>query len=133
MAKSFEAQVDDWAKMSEARLVAVFRQSAQDLGEAVNTPKAKGGNLPVDTGFLRASFGADVNSTPRGSGTTEFNMQALIVAIQRAVLGDELVFGYAANYAKKQEAKNGFIRLNVQKWPSIVKKANKQVKQDYKA
>ena len=112
---------------------AVFKQSAQDLGTAVNTPKAKGGRLPVATGFLRANFGAQVNGTPKGSGTDTFNPQALIVAIQRAVLGDEITFGYAANYAKKQEAVNGFIRLNVQEWPQVVSKAVKKVKRDYKS
>lgn len=133
MPKSPEASIDEWVKLSDARMRAVFQQSAQDLGEAVNTPKAKGGRLPVDTGFLRASFGADINSVPRGSGGTDFDIQPLILAIQRAVLGDAILFGYSANYAKVQEAKNGFIRLNVQNWPSIVSKAVKKVKRDYKA
>lgn len=132
MAKSFKSQIDKWTTLSQNRMEAVFRQSAQDLGIEVNNPKAKGGKLPVDTGFLRASFGAQVNGTPKGSGTNDFNPQALIVAIQRAVLGDEITFGYSANYAKKQEAVNGFIRLNVQEWPQIVTKAVKKVKREYK-
>ena len=38
-----------------------MRQSVLDLLEEANTPVAKGGNMPVDTGTLRASLSVTIN------------------------------------------------------------------------
>src|SRR5690625_5782361 len=84
---SFAQSIDNWTRMSELRMEAVFKQAAQDAAEAVQTPKAKGGRMPVDTGYLRNSFAGAVNSFPSADGNTPFSMSPIIAAIIRARLG----------------------------------------------
>ena len=129
---SFTNQIDNWVRKSQTRMDAVFKQSAQDLAEAVQEPRAKGGRMPVDTGYLRNSFCADVNSVPTGNGDHRFSMQPIIVAIMRAQLGDRVVFGWSANYAVYMEARYAFVRSNAQRWNEIVRDAVAKVKRDYK-
>lgn len=134
---SFEQDIDRFIDLSEARLEAVFKQGAQDLAEAVQKPKARGGRMPVDTRLLTNSFAAAVNSTPRcASGefaATDFDMMPIAEAILSAQLGDRIVFGYGANYAKYMEAENAFIRANAQNWQQIVKEAVRKVKGEFRA
>jgi hypothetical protein len=63
---SFSAQVSGFRDRTKEKLKAIVQQSTQDLFETANTPKANGGRLPVDTGFLRNSFVTALN----GSGIT---------------------------------------------------------------
>lgn len=128
---SFSSQIDNWTRKSLVRMDAVAKQSMQDLAEATNEPRAKGGPMPVKTSFLRNSFGADVNTIPKGDGATRFSMQPIILAIMKAQLGDRVVFGWSASYAPYMEAKYAFIRANAQRWPDIVREAVKKVKRDY--
>ena len=51
------------------RLDAVVRQATFEVADLAQLPEAKGGRLPVDTGNLRASFGASLNGGASGSGT----------------------------------------------------------------
>src|SRR5690625_5188878 len=103
MSKSFSAQIDDWVRKSENRMEAVFKTAAQDLSIAVTTPKARGGRMPVDTGFLINSIMAGINQTPSGPSvrTTEPRRDdyvmgnSISVAINSAKLGDKIVFGFA--------------------------------------
>lgn len=129
----FEQQVLAWQRKAERAMTATLRESAQDLTEEALRPKAKGGRLPVDTGALRNSFTAAVNSTPRGPSTaeglpTDFDARPLILAINKVNLGDRLAIGTAMNYGKIQEAKNGFIRLTAQSWPTITERAARRVR-----
>lgn len=128
---SFSSQIDNWVRKSQTRMDAVFKQAAQDLSEEVQKPRAKGGLMPVDTGYLRNSFAASVNTVPTGNGDERFTMQPIIAALLQARLGDRVVFGWSANYAPYIEARYGFLRLNAQRWPDIVREAVKQVKRDY--
>jgi len=129
---SFAQSIDNWTRMSELRMEAVFKQAAQDAAEAVQTPKAKGGRMPVDTGYLRNSFAGAVNSFPSADGNTPFSMSPIIAAIIRARLGDRIVFGWSANYAVYMEAENAFVRANVQNWPQIVRGAVTTVRSQYR-
>lgn len=128
---SFSSQIDNWTRKSLIRMDAVTKQAMQDLAEATNEPRAKGGLMPVKTSFLRNSFAADVNTTPKGDGATRFSMKPIIVAIMKAQLGDRVVFGWSANYAPYMESRYAFIRSNAQRWPDIVREAVKKVKRDY--
>lgn len=140
MSKSFSAQVDDWVRKSENRMEAVFKTAAQDLSIAVTTPKARGGRMPVDTGFLINSIMAGINQPPSGPGarTTEpqrgdYEMgNSIAVAINSAKLGDKIVFGFTANYAPYMEYRNGFVRLNAQQWPQLVDRAVNKVKSEFR-
>jgi len=127
VAKSFGSQVDAWTRKTEGRMEAVYRTAVQDLVEEVQTPQSKGGNLPVDTSFLRNSGMAAVNKIPSGDSDPS-NATAAVVIINQLKAGDRFVFGYTAQYARAMEAKYGFTRLAAQNWGKIVDNAVKKVK-----
>lgn len=116
---SFEAQVNAWARKTEARMTAVFRSSMQEVARQAQEPIAKGGNMPVDTGFLRNSGQAALNRLPSGDSSPG-NMDASAVTIARANLGDEIIFGWTANYARAMEARYAFMRSAADNWQQIV-------------
>lgn len=133
--KSFSAQVSSWVNETEGRMIAVFRESAQDVisemqevGPSVANPDSSGtGNLPVDTGFLRASLQAAINSPAAGmqfreplSQSVAYDPSPVALVIAGAKLGDAVYATYAASYAPQMEEKYGFVRLAAQNWQSIV-------------
>ena len=120
--------INQWVAQSQARLEAVWKTAAQDIAREVQTPRAKGGKLPVDTAFLRNSFAADVNSTPSGNGETPYTSGPISIVINRAKIGDRVVFGWGANYAIYMEARYSFLRSAAQNWQQIVDKAAQKVK-----
>lgn len=134
MAKSFDAQVDAWVRQTQARVRAVYRQSVQSVVEQAQTPVFKGGNMRVDTGFLRNSGTAALNRLPSGPSENtgqqqpEWDAAALAAVISRADTDDEVVFGWTANYARVREAQDGFMRLAVQNWDQIVQREARNVK-----
>lgn len=129
---NFSTQIDNWTRKSLTRMDAVFKTAAQELAEKVQEPRAKGGLMPVDTGFLRNSFAGAVNSIPGGSGERAFSMQPITAAIMQARMGDRIVFGYGAKYAPHMESRYGFIRSNVQNWDRIVSDAVRTVRSQYR-
>lgn len=137
MAKSsFSDQVGSFVRKSQGRMTAVFRQSAQDLIEEAQTPRGASGNLPVDTGFLRNSGQAALNNTPSGQSIKpegysggSWNPDESLIIVNRAKIGDRIVFGWTANYAIYMEARYGFLRLAAQNWPAIVKRNAERLRQ----
>lgn len=123
----FGKTVSDWVKRQELAMEAVVKEAAQDLAEDVTTPRAKGGRLPVDTGFLRNSIAAAVNSIPSGEPSDVFDMQPTILAINKVKAGDRLVIGFTAEYARAMEFKYFFVRSAAQNWPTHVTNATKRV------
>ena len=67
MAQTFVAQLQRFADLTTDKLELVFKQSAQDMFSEAQTPKAMGGNMPVDSGTLRNSFVSALN----GQGGTK--------------------------------------------------------------
>lgn len=128
----FAADIDDWVKQTQALLEAVFRQSAQDVIEYMQMPVAEGGNMPVDTGFLRASMQVSLEgvrpmtqANPGGPKYT-YNPEAAALVIMGAKLGDTIFASYTANYAAHQNygtesfAGRHFVGLAAQRWQTIV-------------
>lgn len=140
MAKSnFADQVGAFVAKSNGRMTAVFRQSAQDLIEEAQTPRGSGGNLPVDTGFLRNSGTASLNTMPSGQSIKPDNYAGgswspdeMLLVINQAQLGDRIIFGYLANYAPFMEARFGWVRLAAQNWPQIVQRNAKRLEKRLK-
>ena len=128
MALSFTKQVQNWKNATELRVTLVFQESVQDLAAEANTPRDKGGNMPVQTGFLINSLGAELNAIPVGQSSPpenynnqQWNSAPVLLAINSAKLGDSITLGYTANYAQKMEMKYAFLRLAAQNWNQIVK------------
>lgn len=132
---SFKAEVDKWVTEVESRLIAVNRSAIGDLINEAQTSVAKGGKMPVDTGFLRASGLSNLNSLPAGPSqkqlTTplsypspdDYTTQGKVaVDLARLTLNDIFYFGWTAEYANAQEVRNGFVSASIQNWQSYVTK-----------
>lgn len=128
--QSFAAQVDAWVAKTKERTEAVFKESAQRVLAEAQKPVGAGGNMPVDTGFLRASLQATINApvaavTFRTEGQ-QYDAASVALVIAGAQLGDTIYGVYTANYARYVEygsrgrAGRGFVRLAAQQWPQIV-------------
>ena len=104
---------------------------------------AKGGRMRVDTGFLRASGQASLTGMPTGpsrppseepgahydDGSPVPASVVVTIASINVENGDKFYFGWTANYAKFREAKDGFLRLGVQRWQQIVDATVQRLKQ----
>lgn len=157
---SFAAQVDAWCRKSEQRMEAVFRTSAERVIVEMRTPKAKGGNMPVDTGFLRNSvvvttdgptpIREDAKPKPGASydqtGDDLSGPATLIIA--QATIGQKIWACFTAVYAARREygfvgkdsrgreiseSGDGFVRLAAQNWQKIVSGAIRDAKAAVKA
>jgi len=135
MVKKFSAQVGDIVSKTEKRLIALARQSTQELVDQAQTPVAKGGKMRVDTGFLRASGQMSLNGMPTGpvrpdTDQEQYSWQqtTVITTLAKLKLGGAAFFGWTANYAKYREAYDGFLETAVQNWPAIVDKVTNQIK-----
>ena len=140
MAKSFEATIAAWVKQSQAGMTAVAQEAAQELSEEVTMKRAKGGNMPVDTGFLVNSYAAALNSVPSGEASggsgykrTDFDMAPITIVLNKLKAGDRLVMGFTANYAQQMEARYFFVRLAAQNWQQYVSKAARKIERGIRA
>jgi hypothetical protein len=129
----FTADVNKFVAKSQKAMEAVFKQSAQDVILEAQTPVAKGGNMRIDTGFLRASGKAQLNTLPTGANINKGNNVnwgegVTILTINKAKIGDSIVFGWTANYAQFRENQDGFVRLAAQNWGEIVNKNANMIK-----
>lgn len=138
---SFTAQVRAFAERARTRMDAVHRASAQRVIEVMQTPRAMGGNLRVDTGFLRASLVVTTsNVLPAvtfktdgvGSFTYDGGQASLVIA--GAGIRDPITAAYTANYARPREygsrgqPGDGWVRLAAQQWPRIVREIVAEVR-----
>ena len=124
---SFSQTISSWAKRQELAMEAVVKEAALELTEEAVKPIAKGGRIPVDTSFLRNSIAAAVNSIPSGESSASFDMQPVILAINKVKAGDRLVIGFTAEYARAMEHRYFFVRSAAQNWDNHVNKATKKV------
>lgn len=129
----FSAAVDDWTRETKGRMEAVFKQASSDVIEEMQKPVGGGGNMPVDTGFLRASLVVGINTdlppaNRKNPGGGVAPPQAVDLAIAGAEIGDTIVAGYTANYAgyvnygTSRAAPRQFVEKAAQQWQAIVSK-----------
>ena len=129
MANSFTADLRSFSEKAQRRARDVARQSIQDVIEDAQTPKAKGGRMPVDTGFLRNSL---VSGIDRNYGAP--SPESYVLTIAGLEIGDTAHFAWTAEYAMAQElgtskmAGNHFAGVAAAKWPQIVKANAERVK-----
>lgn len=129
MAKKFSAQVHDIIRRNAPLFTMVAQEAAQRLIHQAQTPKAKGGKMPLDTGFLRASGRTSLTGMPtgpvRGRERAEGEAGPFYTAPDSVViagfkLGMTIFFGWTAVYARKQNLYNGFLDSAVKNWQKIV-------------
>lgn len=143
MAESFSAQVHEVVRRSSRLMTMVAQEATSDLIEAAQTPKGKGGKMPLDTGFLRASGRLSLSGMPAGPTRPASKVAPKIKGLRGAAkrsheakraktyapdsvnlggftLGQTIFFGWTAIYARRQEFYNGFLSSNVKQWQSFV-------------
>lgn len=143
MAQSaFMAAVDKQIADTKAKIDAVSKESAQRLVEIMQTPRAKGGNLRVDTGFLRASLRAAIGNAnfelvqkPDGdSAAYTFDMASISLIIAEAGSSDAVEVVYTATYARPREygsrgqPGDRWVALAAQQWPRVVAEVVQELK-----
>ncbi|WP_271083507.1 hypothetical protein [Brevundimonas sp. NIBR11] len=112
---------------------AVHRGSAQAVVELMQTPRGTGGNLRVDTGFLRASLVATTGAAlpaqtfkPDGVKAFAYDAGPINLVIANADIKDPITAVYTANYARPREygarghAADRWVALAAQRWPQVV-------------
>lgn len=124
---------EKWVGKVKARNLAVVRFSIEALAEAAQTPRARGGLLPVDTGFLRSSFASTIGSLPSGpsigdGGARDWNAGALALTLANTRPGDTVFLGWTAKYARPMEARYGYAKGAAMGWQGFVDQATQRAK-----
>ena len=126
MAEKFSAQVNKIIRKNNALMTKVAQESTQRLIESAQVPVVKGGKMPVDTGFLRASGRLSLTGVPAGpvrgdpkAAPGSYRTPDSVV-ISGFTLGKTMFWGWTAIYARRQELRNGFLSSNVRRWQKIV-------------
>ncbi len=130
---SFSAQVSAWVKQTKARQVAVYKGSAQEVVSIMQASRSEGGNLRIDTGFLRASLTANTSGVmppvtykPKGIEKFPYDAGPINLVIIGADIKDPITVVYTANYARPREygargqAGDRWVALAAQQWPQVV-------------
>ena len=130
MAKSFFAQLSEIADRTEDRMLRVAQASIQDVMTIAQTTVAQGGNMPVDTGFLRNSLVSSLDGSDVAKGPDSYTL-----AIAGMQLGQPMQFAWTAedyaiprHYAVGVGQGGGLWRdLAAAQWQDIVTKNAKAV------
>lgn len=135
MAGNFHQQILQFNERNKRRQEAIFRTSAQEVMAIASVPKAQGGRMPVDTGFLVNSRAASTSGIPGSGG------QPAELVFATMQIGQTVWAGWTAAYARRMElgfhgtdslgrefaqAGNGFLRAALQQWNQIVDKATRE-------
>lgn len=130
---SFKAEVDAWVTKAKGRMEFVHKESAQRVISVMQTPVGQGGNMPVDTGYLRASLVVGLGTLalpttrpPETGGAFSFDPGSVALTIAGAEVTDPIEARYTAAYARVAEyggenrLARRFVALAAQQWPRIV-------------
>lgn len=131
MAKSFAATIDAFARKTQRRAEAVFKESLQRVANEANTPRGQGGLLPLDTSFLQNSLSASIEYPPSGPSNQNEPMgkpDDVVLTIAGAKVTDVIYVGWTAEYAKYMNARYGFRDSAVQNWQQTVNKVTEEAK-----
>ena len=118
---TFAAQVRFWTEKTQRQAEAIFKQSANDVLAEAQRPVGEGGNMPVDTGFLRRSLMTEVVGGGRADGADGYSF-----VIAGAELGDVIEATWTASYARfvhdgaQGRAPRKWITLAAMDWERIV-------------
>lgn len=129
MTDKIVVDIEKFIAKVQKRVDLVIKDAIQQVVLGVTVPKAQGGRMPVDTGFLRNSMVAAIGTYPVGPSTPDADPMgvpptvSIMPTVNRWDLTDPLYIGFSANYARHQEAINGFIEAEVQRWPQVVRES----------
>lgn len=133
---AFADQVGAFARETEERMTAVWRDAVQRTVSSMQQSVGEGGNLPIDTGFLRNSIAANKGTTPMAGlrrnpgGSFSYDASDINLTILSSTPQEGLSVVYTAEYAiyvemgARGRSPRGFVRLAAQRWPEFVRRAN---------
>ena len=140
----FADTVDAWAKETEQRMTAVWRQSIDDLADHMNTTRDNGGRLPKLTGNLMRSLLASTSAMPSTGGPdAKYSGQDVGLVTAGLRLDQTIWLGYQAIYARRMnygfvgqdslgrnynQAGAHFVEGAIADWPNIVRMAVSKIK-----
>ena len=122
MVKYTFATLDQWTRKTQRRIDAVLKDATQTVISVAQTPKSKGGRLPVDTGNLRNSLQSSIAGGASGEGKESYIMVA-----GNMKGGDVATFTWTAEYAAAVNNGNRgrpgahFVEGAVDQWPAVVR------------
>ncbi len=142
-AETFSGPINDWVRETKERMLAVRNDAVQSVIEVMTRPVARGGNMPVRDGFLRASGRLVIGDVPPlktkrapgAEGPVNFDLGNIALVLEGATIDDDLLFAFTAVYARRKnygfvgqdslgrtynEKGRQFVGLAVQQWPQIV-------------
>jgi hypothetical protein len=92
--RKFIADVKAFADKTADQMLRVAKQSLQDTIRQAQKPTAQGGDMPVDTGFLRNSLVTTVGGVSAGEGSESY-----VLGLSALQLGDPFQVAWTADYA----------------------------------
>lgn len=92
--RKFIADVSKFADKTKGQMLRVARQSIQDTVRSAQVTVAQGGDMPVDTGFLRNSLVTEVRGSQVGEGADSY-----VLGLSALQLGDAFQVAWTAEYA----------------------------------
>lgn len=143
MPQSLESQLKTWGERAQERAEAVIKQAIQDVVEDAEVPRAVGGRMRVDTGFLRNSIVAAIGKLPVGPSEGPRKTAAgvewrdpigegsssVMSVLAQWRFDQPLYVGWSANYAEYREQYDGFMQGAVQRWPEFINSAIRRMNQ----
>lgn len=138
--KPFVKTISDFGKNIDEDVLAVVREATKELitdAQSNDKSSGTGAYMPVDTGFLRSSGLARLNTPPSGpikgrdraeneAGVIYSSYQSgddAMLVLAKMKKGDVFYFGWTAVYAYFQDLRHGFMSVPVSNWQKYVKKA----------
>ena len=129
----FFRKVHRWLDGCEDAMDYVVREATRKLLSYIQRPIAKGGVMPVDTGFLRNSLISSVQG-----GITIPGADVYVIATEQLKVGSVADFTWTARYARYVEygtSKMGprrFVGKGIDNWPRFVEEAVVQARGIYR-
>lgn len=140
---SFGAAVAGWVHDVQGLAEDIFKESVEELVNTASETIPQGGNLPIDTGALRASVLLSTTAMPmvresEDGASTTLNPSQIETVLEGVVLGDTVFVGWTAAYAYRIEfgftgvdslgryyesRPYGYVRRAAQDWQEIVNRS----------
>lgn len=130
---TFSAQIEQFARETNEGIAAVHKESVKRLAAEMNTLRGQGGDVPFLSGFLWASFDAElgllptVMAKPKGGSAFTYNPDPVNAIIDEwEPDGPDIHLAWRADYARRLNygwtGRSGylFLELGIQKWRGIV-------------
>jgi hypothetical protein len=103
--RKFMADVSKFVDLTTRDMLAVAKESLQDVIRDAQTPIGAGGQMPVDTGFLRNSLTVEIRGSEAAKGDpdagrdSETSNDAVTLGLAAWQLGDTFRVNWVAAYA----------------------------------